>query len=357
MELLYKPDFEEARKHWEAFWNREIIDRPCLAVTAPKEGHEIPPAPPYMDGWDGDFAEAVARWEARAEHTYFAADAIPFFEPSFGPDQFGAFLGADLDRSTESYSRTSWAVPYVENWEESLPIQLDPDNAWWTKMLELMRVAGEASEGKFLVGMLDMHSNLDALASIREPEDLCMDLVDCPDLVHRAMADVRALYSEIHDALREAGNMAERGSIGWISFYSPGRFAVMQCDFAIMVSPEMFDAFILPALEEEAAFLDHSIYHYDGEGALRHLDSVLAIENLDGIQWVPGAGQPAPVEWPGVYRKIRDAGKLIQLWGGLEELNRMVEHLGSSEGIIMLTSAGISEQNEVESFLKEYGAL
>jgi len=23
MELLYKPDFEEARAHWEAFWNKE----------------------------------------------------------------------------------------------------------------------------------------------------------------------------------------------------------------------------------------------------------------------------------------------------------------------------------------------
>ncbi len=353
MELLYKPDFEEARKHWEAFWNREIIDRPCLAVTAPKEGHEIPPAPPYMDGWDGDFAEAVARWEARAEHTYFAADAIPFFEPSFGPDQFGAFLGADLDRSTESYSRTSWAVPYVENWEESLPIQLDPDNAWWTKMLELMRVAGEASEGKFLVGMLDMHSNLDALASIREPEDLCMDLVDCPDLVHRAMADVRALYSEIHDALREAGNMAERGSIGWISFYSPGRFAVMQCDFAIMVSPEMFDAFILPALEEEAAFLDHSIYHYDGEGALRHLDSVLAIENLDGIQWVPGAGKPAQTEWAELLVKIQAAGKSLHVSGPMDRIKHLHGIL-KPEGVFYQTFANNEREADelVEWFVR-----
>ncbi|MDP6778888.1 MAG: hypothetical protein QGI83_19195 [Candidatus Latescibacteria bacterium] len=338
MELLYKPDFEDARAHWEAFWNREIIDRPCLAVRAPKEGSEIPPAPPYMDGWDGDFAEAVARWEARAEHTYFAADAVPFLEPSFGPDQFGAFLGADLERSKDSFNRTSWAVPYVEDWRDALPIRLDPDTMWWKKMLEFMRVAGKASEGKYLVGMLDMHSNLDALASIREPEDLCMDLIDCPELVHLAMADVRALYAEIYDALREAANMTERGSIGWISFYSPHRFAVMQCDFAIMVSPGMFNAFILPALEEEATFLDHSIYHYDGEGALRHLDEVLAIENLDGIQWVPGAGKPAQTEWPELLARIQDAGKSLHVSGSVDRIKHLHGIL-KPEGVYYETTA------------------
>lgn len=323
MELLYKPDFEEARAHWEAFWNQEIIDRPCLAVRANREGHEMPPAPPYMDGWDGDFAEAVARWEARASHIYYAGDAMPFIQPSFGPDQFGAFLGADLERSKDAYERTSWAVSFVEDWEEALPIRLDTEALWWKKMLEFMRVAGEASEGKFLVGMLDMHSNLDALASIREPQDLCMDLLDRPDLMHRAMRDVRALYAEVYEGLYEAGNMEGRGSIGWTSFYSPGRFAMTQCDFAIMVSPKMFDEFILPALAEESDFLDHSIYHYDGIGALVHLDSVLSIGSLNGVQWVPGAGNPPQAQWPDLLRRIQHTGKSLHISASPDEIKHL----------------------------------
>ena len=331
MELLYKPDFEEARTHWEAFWHHEIIDRPCLAVTAPKEGHEIPPAPPYMDGWNGDFAEAVARWEARAAQIYYAGDAIPYIQPSFGPDQFGAFLGADLERAEASYNSTSWGVPFVEEWQEVLPLCLDSENHWWKKMLEFMRVAGEASEGKFLVGMLDLHSNMDALASIREPQELCIDLLDCPELIHSAMADVRSIYPVIYEALSEAGNpalersegMEGRGSIGWCSFYSPGRFAMTQCDFAIMLSPKMFDEFILPALTADSDFLNHSIYHYDGIGALRHLDSVLSIESLDGIQWVPGAGNPPQAQWTELLLQIQEAGKSLHISASPEEVKHL----------------------------------
>ena len=327
MELLYKPDFEDARAHWEAFWNHEMIDRPCLAVTAPKAGHVIPSAPPYLDGWDGDYAEAVARWEARAEHIYYAGDAVPYIQPSFGPDQFGAFLGADLERSEDSYVRTSWAVPFVKSWAEALPVRLHPENAWWQKMLDFMRTAGEASEGKYLVGMLDMHSNVDALASIREPQDLCMDMLDCSDLVHRALADARAVYADVYNALYGAGNMAGRGTIGWCAFYASDRFAMTQCDFAIMVSPQMFDEFILPALTEECDFLDHSIYHYDGPGALRHLESVLSIKSLDGIQWVPGAGNPPQSQWPELLQRIQAAGKSLHITASPDEIKHLHEIL------------------------------
>jgi len=349
VELLYKPDFDEARRHWEAFWNHDVIDRPCLSVTAPKEGHDIPPAPPYMDGWGGDYAEAVARWEARAEHIYYAADAVPYLQPSFGPDQFGAFLGAGLERSQHTLNRTSWAVPYVECWRDALPIRLDPDNTWWAGMLDFVRVAGRASEGKYLVGMLDLHSNMDALASIREPQDLCMDLLDCPDLIHDAMADVRAAYAGVYSALFEAGNMAGRGTIGWCAFYSTDRFAMTQCDFAIMVSPELFDRFILPALREECDFLDHSIFHYDGPGALRHLDSVLSIQGLNGIQWVPGAGNRPQSQWPELLRRIQDAGKSLHISASPDEVKHL--HGILKPELVFYQTAAVNER-EADAIVK-----
>ncbi|MBM3211902.1 hypothetical protein FJZ33_06775 [Candidatus Poribacteria bacterium] len=320
---MYKPDFDEARAHWEAFWNHEIIDRPCLAVVAPKEGVKIPPGSPYMDGWNGDFAEAVARWEARAACMCYAGDAIPYIELSFGPDQFGAFLGAELQRSEGAYNATSWSVPFVKNWEDVLPIKLNPENPWWKKMLEFMKVAGKLSEGKFLVGMLDLHSNMDALAGIQEPQYLCMDLMDCPELIHKAMADVRKLYPIIYESLYKAGNMEGRGTIGWCSFYSPGRFAMTQCDFAIMLSPKIFNEFILPALKEESDYLDNSIYHYDGIGSLRHLNSVLSIESLDGIQWVPGAGNKPQHLWTELLTQIQNAGKSLHITASPNEIKEL----------------------------------
>jgi hypothetical protein len=320
MELRFKPDFDEARRHWEAFWAGTILDRPCLSVIAPREGVAVPPAPPYMDGWDGDYAEAVGRWEARAACMHYGGDAVPYYQPSFGPDQFGAFLGADMERAEATLHATSWAVPFVEDWERSLPLRLDAGHPWWRRMLEFMTVAGAMSEGKYLVGMLDLHSNMDALASIREPQDLCMDLLDRPDLVDRAMAEVRSIYAQVYEALYDAGRMRGRGTIGWCSFYAPDRFAMTQCDFAIMVSPALFDRFILPALREECDYLDHSVYHYDGEGSLRHLDSVLSIAGLDGVQWVPGAGKPPLSGWTELLTRIQAAGKALHIYGSPDEV-------------------------------------
>ena len=64
----------------------------------------------------------------------------------------------------------------------------------------------------------------------------------------------------------------------------------------------------LPGIIEECRFFERSIYHLDGPGALRHLDSLLGIRKLDAIQWVCGAGNEGYEKWVGVYQKIQ-AGK------------------------------------------------
>lgn len=44
------------------------------------------------------------------------------------------------------------------------------------------------------------------------------------------------------------------------------------CDFSVMVSPAMFEEFILPELEATAGAFDHTTYHLDGlERLARHL--------------------------------------------------------------------------------------
>ena len=70
-----------------------------------------------------------------------------------------------------------------------------------------------------------------------------------------------------------------------------------------MISTRMFEDVFLPGLVDECRFLDRSIYHLDGPGALRHLDSILAIPELDALQWVFGAGNEGFHRWVEVYRK------------------------------------------------------
>ena len=69
------------------------------------------------------------------------------------------------------------------------------------------------------------------------------------------------------------------------------------------------------AIEEEAAFVDHSIFHLDGVGAFRFLDDLLAIRDLDMIQLTPGAGEAPNHTFVELFKKILAAGKGIQVSG------------------------------------------
>ena len=348
MELSFKPNLGEALERWRAFWNKDLIKRPCVAVTAPKEGVEQVGGPPYPTRPTDDFDKLLDQAEAHMASRYYGGEAMPFYEPSFGPDQVGAFVGARLDHSTDS-SGTSWSVPFVEDWEEALPLRLGQGNDTWERMLELCRLAGERGEGKFLVGMLDLHSNFDWLAAIRGPDRLCMDLLDVPELIHRAMASARELYPQTYNALYEAGNMAGRGSCGWLPFFSERRYATTQCDFACLLSPPQLNEFALPALEEECDFLDRSVYHYDGATCLQHFDAITGIKSLDGIQWTPTAGGPPMMGWLDLLKRFQATGKSIFVGCSAEELKVYHREL---EPNLVLYSVGVGSEREADELLK-----
>lgn len=337
--LVHKPDFSSAVRHWEAFWQGEMVDRPCLVVTAPKEGATPAPHPAYMAGRSGNYQGVAQQYDRWAEAIWFGAEAMPFLEPSFGPDVFAAFVGAELKYD----ERTSWAVPFVQDWQSALP--LDLSGADWHRMKEYVRTASEYARGRFLIGMLDLHSNMDCLASIRNPQLLCMDVLDCPDTIDRAMKNVRELYSRVFEGIYEAGSMADQGCIGWTPVYSPKRFAVTQCDFICMLGPEQARRFVIPALAEEAAYLDHCVYHYDGPGALIHLDDILAIKDIDCIQWVEGAGNPPLIEWMDLLKKIQAAGKSVEVRCAAEQIPLFHKELRPDK-VVYITSTATQKQAE-----------
>ena len=273
---------------------------------------------------------------------------MPVWEVGFGPDQYAAYLGGRLDCSSDSPD-TTWAIPVVEDWQQSLPLHLDPENPAWRAMLRIIETFAQVGEGSFLVAVPDLHSNLDALSALRGPERLLLDLIDTPELIDRAMAQVRATYQKVYEAIFAAGRMGRRGTVGWLPLYSTGRFAPVQSDVICMLSPEHFRRWPLPALDEETAYLDHSVMHYDGPQALRHLEDVLAIPALDGIQWTPGDGAPPVIEWLDLLKRIQAAGKSVWLWASMDEI-REVYHRELQPHLVVYQSSARSEQ-EAEAFL------
>jgi hypothetical protein len=108
----------------------------------------------------------------------------------------------------------------------------------------------------------------------------------------------------------------------------PGSGYMLQSDFSYMISPRMFERLVLPDLTACCDTLDYAFYHLDGKGQVKHLDMLLAIERLRGIQWIPGDGAPPPEEWIPLLKRIRHGGKLCQLYVTPEGALKIARELG-----------------------------
>jgi hypothetical protein len=98
-----------------------------------------------------------------------------------------------------------------------------------------------------------------------------------------------------------------------------------------MISGRDFRRFVQPYIREQCQRLDYSMYHLDGVGAIRHLDALLEIEELNAIQWTPGAGQPQGGDpcWHELYRRIKAIGKAVMpCWVELGELAPLLDAVG-----------------------------
>jgi hypothetical protein len=313
----FKPDFAEAAQRWQAYFCGDLIDRPVVCVTAPKGDGPPAPALTYRDRVFGEIDQVIDRMLESAERTFHGGEAIPTAMLSFGPDEIACFCGAELAWSDHS-GNTNWSRPAVDDWDRALPLVIQEDSSLWQRMLTFYERAAERLAGKMLLSSLDLHTNMDLLAGLRGPERLCVDLVDRPDAIDRAMMSARRVFPVVWNTIAEAGRMHERGfcHLG----YAPEGAAVLQCDFSCMISPQMFRRWVLPALEEEAAIVGRAVYHWDGPGALVHTEDLIASRGLHTLAYVPGAGRGVHLDYIELYQRVQRGGKAVHFGGTPEEL-------------------------------------
>jgi 5-methyltetrahydrofolate--homocysteine methyltransferase len=145
-------------------------------------------------------------------------------------------------------------------------------------------------------------------------------------------------YDELDAVIRPGCS----GTTPWAAIWSPLRCYMLQSDFCYMISPKMFERFVLPDLADCCAALDHAFYHLDGKGEIPHLDMLLALERLRGIQWIPGDGAPPPHEWLPLLQRIRAGGKLCQVYVTPRGARTIVRELGG-KGFALAIDADLPE--------------
>lgn len=312
-------DFQSVRDMWRDFWTGGN-KRPVYAITIPKNGKEPAPFPPYLAGFNGEYQAVADRLAEWVESCEFYGGAIPRFNLSFGSDDFASFLGADLRIINENTAEaTSWPSHTLTTLKDA-KIAFDPNGKWWSRAVEFHDVLKRTLGESVMIAAPTISAGLDGLVGLYGANNLLTDLADEPELVKDALCQINAAYTEVLLAMDTVFEFGRYGSINRHGMYTAGRINVPQCDFSCMISPAMFEEFAIPSLVHEFSLLDAGEYHLDGPDAIRHLDRIAEIPGLKVIQWVPGVGEAAAMDWTSLYHKIVSLGKGLILGGTAEAM-------------------------------------
>jgi hypothetical protein len=287
-----------------------------------------------------DVEYQVDLFDKSIEGRTFHGETFPIFWPNLGPNVYAAFYGVEL----EFGEVTSWSEPIVEGWDDLSHLKLDTSNVYFKKIEELTQHALERCPGKFLVGYTDLHPGIDCVAAWRGMDQLCIDMVDSPDLVGQlielAIADFEWVYDHF-DAMLKAHNQP---SSTWMGVPSFGRMHIPSCDFAALISSQFFDEFGLPALAREVKTMSHNIFHLDGRGVARHLDTILEVQGVHAIQWVQGVGDDLPImQWIPFIREIQSRHVPIIVDLNKAELDEFMAEM-TPEGLFLWVATESEEE-------------
>jgi len=181
------------------------------------------------------------------------------------------------------------------------------------------------------------------LALLRGTEQLAFDLIEeDPEAIKEALGEINVAWLRYWEASVGIIHQWVGSYSHWMGIWSDQPSIDLQNDFSCLISPGMFEEFFLPALEQQTNWIERTIYHLDGPGAIRHLDLLLSLPELDGIQWIPGAGAPPVSKWIRLLRRIQAAGKLLQLYCEPWEVETLLSEL-EPEGLLLSTYAASEE--------------
>lgn len=308
-----REQYQQLRQNYRQWWAGEL-ERPIVPIVTHGHPTDVTPVGPWLhpgNSWDLsiDPRDFVNNFDTSMDSCRWHGDAYPMFNLSpFGPGVLAAFLGA----IPESAPHTVWFHPPRKDIPiEELHFEWDDQNPCYRRVANLYEAAMDKWHGRVVVGMADLGGVMDVLQTFRGAENLLMDLYDSPDEVLRCVREIQEMWLLCYRKFNAIMEGEAEGYSDWWRMYGETPGYILQSDFSYMIGPEQFRTFIAPELSSTGARLQNAVYHMDGIGQIPHLDQILAIDSIKGVQWVPGSGAPEQQNWDWILEKILASGKKL----------------------------------------------
>ncbi len=325
----WKNNWQDSKKRYLDWWSgKGLIISMWEHLEKHGRQHEpvIPPSPPrdiHQFWFDPDWRAAHIHYQL--SKSSFKADILPVANTHLGPGSLAAILGAEL----EGREDTIW-IKHRKNFDDE--IIFNEENRWWQLHLDLLRTCKKKSGGKYFVGCPDLIEGLDTLAGLRGTQSVLTDMILRPEVLEAQLQKVNDVYFRVFDIIYDIIREEDEMAFCCFSLWGPGKVSKLQCDISGMISEEDFRRFALPYLREQCQKIEYTLYHLDGVAAIRHLDAILEIEELNAVQWSSGEGEPQGGDecWYDMYKKILATGKsLMPCWVEISQLRSLLDSIGA----------------------------
>ncbi|MBU8902842.1 MAG: hypothetical protein KOO69_08885 [Victivallales bacterium] len=352
-------DWDTRINIWEKWWNKEL-GRPIFKISTPTDIQKMAASEsvkPFLGMYDFsiDAEDIVKKIKKQNEQECKHRDAsYPNVWMNFGAGVLAAFVGGEGNCGED----TIWfeAGEFEGCDIKDISIIFNRQSKWFLRVEEFFKASAKHLGGEVHIGQTDIGGTLDVLSSLRSGEMLMFDMYDNPDEVKRLTWEIHEAWFEVFNYFNSLLSKSNHGYSSWAGMLSQKTHCILQCDFAYMISPDQFEEFVLPELASSCKRMERAFYHLDGAGQLGHLDHLLAIPELVGIQWVPGAGAPDCSNWPEMYRKIAAADRLMQvIVHGVDVIEKVLTQVDKPELIQFQGYINKGEEERLNKIYRKFG--
>ena len=303
--LEFCPNFPAIAQRYEAWWHQST-DRPIFMAEV--NANPDRPITRRLDLLVRPEAWFRAKYQDLLQ-THRVGDTLPSIRADFGAVLLGGLYGGDREESAD----TSWTVRYIDDDWSNTPdwSAIREDNRWLQLMRGALCRAAKDAPGRYLVSTPDIRSSAATLITLRVSTKLCMDLFDHSEAIRSAVDGIycgwRQAFGELYRCTVDQG----AGMHHFFGLWSNQPYSLQACDFNALISPQHFQEFFMPDIARQAATAGRAFFHLDGPHAATHINALLEVDELQAIQFTPGAGTPSALAWVEMFRKIQAAGKSV----------------------------------------------
>jgi hypothetical protein len=309
-------DYDEIVKRHEQFWTLEPMKRPLIIsvgdwVDGPRLIDSVPSLPTGRlkpeDINPKDFVPELSKIQEEGE--LVADDKIAMVEPLSPLPWMEAYFGCavyNTDRHIWSHSDVKSTAELEQLMEKGV------NSVWQDKYFEFFDVLRDYSSN-WTVSQPILRGLSDIAAAILGTAEILFAMYDEPELMQNFYDHIcRHSINFFRDHLEHLSPFHGGYVLGQFHVWSPGKCLRVQDDAMAVMSPALYQQYVIPRLSRIAALSDYTTIHLHLTCA-PVLDQLLAVPEIRAVEYGIDEGAADAAMYVDTMKKIQDSGKPLIL--------------------------------------------